>query len=118
MISGASNLGAVSDDTPDRDELPIRIADLLEGVATRIREMTVDRVARLVTMLTLGMLAMAMVGIAVIFLLVGLFRIADGLIHRLCDCGSSMEIAYAVVGGLFLLFGWLMWRKRTRKDET
>lgn len=108
----------MTDDAPDRDDLPKRIADLLEAVATRIREMTVDRVARVLTIITLGMLALVLVGIAFIFFLIGLFRIADGLILRLCDCGASMEIAYAVVGGLFLLFGVLLWRRRTRKDDS
>lgn len=103
--------------TPERDDLPARIAGLLEAVATRIREMTVDRVARGITFVTLGCLGMILVAIAFLFFLVGLFRITDELLHKLCDCGYSMELSYAVVGGLFLLFGALMWRRRTRKDD-
>lgn len=106
------------DETPREDDFPTRVADLLEGIATRIRALTVDRVARVITFITLGIVALVLVGIAFIFFLVGLFRIADELIRKACDCGASMEIAYAVVGGLFLLFGALLWSKRTRRSKT
>ena len=107
-----------SDTPPEREDFPAKVAGLLEAVATRIRAATVDRIARVITFVTLGMVALTLVGLAFIFLLVGLFRIADELFRKACDCGYSMEIAYAVVGGLFLLFGALMWRKRIdRKAE-
>jgi hypothetical protein len=106
-----------SDDSSDRegfpdDDFPAKVADLFEAVTTRIRALTVDRIARVITFITLGLVALTLVGLAFIFFLVGLFRIADELFRKVCDCGYSMEIAYAVVGGLFLLFGALMWRKR------
>ena len=99
---------------PERDEFPVRVADLLEGIATRIRAMTVDRIARVITYITLGLVALTLLGLAFIFFLVGLFRIADELMRKVCDCGYSMELAYAVVGGLFLLLGAFLWRKRIR----
>ena len=83
------------DDTTDRSDFPAKVADLLEAVATRIRALTVDRIARAITFITLGMLALTLVGLAFIFFLVGLFRIADELARKACDCGYSMEIAYA-----------------------
>ena len=103
-------------ETPEQDDFPIKVADLLEAVATRIRAMTVDRIARVVTFITLGMVALTLVGLAFIFFLVGLFRILDELFRKACDCGYSMEIAYAAVGGLFLLVGVLVWRKRIRHE--
>jgi hypothetical protein len=99
-----------------KEDFPARIADLLEAVATRIRALTVDRVARVITFITLGMVALTLIGLAFIFFLVGLFRIADELLRKACDCGYSMELAYALVGGLFLLFGALMWRKRIVRE--
>ncbi|HAX81187.1 MAG TPA: hypothetical protein DCY40_01285 [Actinobacteria bacterium] len=101
---------------PEEDDFPIKVADLFEAVATRIRAMTVDRIARVITFITLGIVALALIGLAFIFLLVGLFRILDELFHKACDCGYSMEIAYAAVGGLFLLAGVLMWRRRIRHE--
>jgi hypothetical protein len=101
---------------PAEDDFPIKVADLFEAVATRIRAMTVDRIARVITFITLGMVALTLVGLAFIFFLVGLFRILDELLRKACDCGYSMELAYAAVGGLFLLLGLLMWRKRIRRE--
>ncbi|MBI5156919.1 MAG: hypothetical protein HZA58_02765 [Acidimicrobiia bacterium] len=100
------------EDSPETEDFPIKVAGLLEAVATRIRAMTVDRVARVIKFVTLGLVALTLVGLAFIFFLVGLFRIADELLRKACDCGYSMELAYAIVGGLFLVFGALLWRKR------
>lgn len=101
----------------DRPDFPSRTADFLEAVATRIRSLTVDRVARVITYVTLGLVAMTLIGIAFIFFLVGLFRLSDRLIYKLCDCGGSMEIAYAVVGGVFLIGGALLWARRTHAED-
>ncbi|MDX1690569.1 MAG: phage holin family protein [Acidimicrobiia bacterium] len=89
-----------------------RIPDLLESITERIRAMTVDRAAKVITVLALGLVAMTLVTMALIFLFVGIFRIADEVTYKICDCTSSMEIAYAIVGGLFLLVGALLWARR------
>jgi hypothetical protein len=94
-----------------------RIPDLLESITERIRAMTVDRVAKVLTYLALGLVAMTLVTLAFVFLFVGLFRILGELATKACDCTSGMEIAYAVVGGLFLLVGVLLWVKRIAKDD-
>lgn len=99
------------------DDFPKRIADLLEAVTARIRGMTVDPVARVITYVTLGLVALVLVGGAVTFLLVGTFRIVGELFHKACDCDSYMEISYAVVGGVFLILGALLWRRRARVEE-
>lgn len=98
------------------EDFPTRIADLLESIATRIRSLTVDRVARVITYVTLGLVALTLVTMAFIFLLVGLFRIVEELVFKACDCTAAMEISYGAVGGLFLLFGALLWWQRVKKD--
>jgi hypothetical protein len=100
------------------EDFPTRIADLLEAVATRIRALTVDKVARVITFVTLGLVALMLVIMAVIFFLVGLFRIVEELIFKACDCGAAMEISYGIVGGLFLLVGALLWSRRTRHKDS
>ena len=105
--TGVANLDSVED-------FPTRIADFLESIATRIREMTVDRVAQVIKFVTLGCLGTMLVMVAGVFFLVGLFRIVEELIFKACDCSQAMEISYAVVGGLFLLFGALLWSRRNR----
>jgi hypothetical protein len=95
-----------------------RIPDMLESATDRVRSLTVDRVARFLKYLALGLVIAVLVLLALIFLLVGLARITDGLIAKTCsDCSWSMEVAYAAVGGLFLVFGALLWSARTTKKD-
>jgi hypothetical protein len=100
------------------DDFPTKIADFLESVTARIRSMTVDPVARIITWVTLGLVALVLVGASLTFLLVGVFRIVGELVRKGCDCNSYMEITYAVVGGVFLLVGALIWRKRLVVETT
>lgn len=99
------------------DDFPKRIADLLESFATTVRALTVDRIAKVIKFVTLGLVALTMVVLALIFLIVGLFRVTGELVHKACDCSMSMEITYAVLGGLFLVFAWFLWSRRTRRAE-
>ena len=100
------------------EDFPTRVADLLESVATRIRALTVDRAARAITWVTLGLVGLVLVVMAFIFFLVGLFRIVEELIFKACDCGAAMEISYGAVGGLFLLIGALLWWRRTKSKDS
>ena len=99
------------------DDFSTRIPDFLESATEKIRSMTVDRVARILTFVALGVVAATLVGAALVFLMIGLFRILGELAGKICDCDQSMEIAYAVVGGLFLALGALLWSKRKPKER-
>lgn len=96
------------------EDFPTRVADFLESIATRTRALTVDRLARIIKLVTLGMVGAALVMVALVFLLIGLFRITEELVFKACDCTQAMEISYAAVGGLFVLTGALLWSRRTR----
>jgi len=95
------------------EDFPTRIADFLERITDKVRSMTVDRVARILTFMALGLVATMLVGLAFVFFLVGLMRIAGELVRKVYDGRLYMEIAYAIVGGLFLALGALLWSKRT-----
>lgn len=99
------------------EDFPTRIADLLESIATKIRSLTVDRLARVITFVTLGLVALTLVAMSMIFLLVGLFRILEELIFKACDCSAAMEISYGAIGGLFLVAGALFWWRRTKPKD-
>ena len=100
------------------EDFPTRIADLLESIATRIRSLTVDKVARVITFVTLGFVALILVTMAFVFFLVGMFRIVEQLLFKACNCSEAMEISYAAVGGLFLLMGALLWSRRTKHKDS
>jgi len=95
-----------------------RIPDMLESATDKVRSLTVDRAAKILKWATLGLVIATLVLLALIFLFVGLGRIIDGLIAKACsDCSWSMEVAYLALGGLFLLFGVLLWFARTTKKH-
>lgn len=92
-----------------RPDYPAKIAESLEQFATRIRSLTVDRMAVGITWTAIGFLLATIVILGVIWLLVAFFRVLGALIGQ--------ELAYAVVGGILLLVGALVWMKRRPDDE-
>jgi uncharacterized BrkB/YihY/UPF0761 family membrane protein len=98
------------------DDFPTRIPEMLETTTDRVRALTIDRVARLLKFLALGLVMITLVVFAIIFLVVGLFRILGELADKACDCDDyHMVITYAAVGGVFLITGLFLWLQRTKK---
>ncbi|MDF1596662.1 MAG: phage holin family protein [Acidimicrobiia bacterium] len=91
------------------DEFAIKFADFLENTTTKVREMTVDRISRVLKIAALGLVAATLGLIAVVYLFISIIR---ALAVPLSAAG-----AFAVVGGLFLAGGAFMWWKRTREPE-
>ncbi len=87
------------------EDFPARLADLLEQVATKVRSLTVDRVARWIRMGGLGILAATLAFLAVIFLLLAIF---GALEIPLTTAG-----ALALIGALLVSIGGYLWLKRT-----
>ncbi|MCL1595332.1 MAG: hypothetical protein M3132_13365 [Actinomycetia bacterium] len=90
--------------------LSARIADFLEMIATRVRELSVDRAAVGITWAALGVILVAGAVMAIFWLLVGIFRALGELI--------GTETAYAVVGLILILVGALVWSRRYPQDRT
>ena len=86
-----------------------RFADFLEDIARRARELTVDRLAKGITVAALGLGVAVLAFVALIFLGIGIFR--------LLAAGVGETNAYAILGGLFLIAGLFVWRKRNRIPE-
>ena len=93
------------------DDFPVKLADLLEGFAGKARALTVDRVAQWTKMLALGMVAATLGFLAILFLIIGLFRLLSSVI--------GVTPTYAVLGGIFLIAGAFFWNMRTKppKDD-
>ena len=86
------------------EDYAAKFAEFLEQVATRIRSVTVDRVARGIRLTGLGILAFTLGFTAVLFLL---FAIFGALEIPLTTTG-----AFALVGALFVGLGTYLWIKR------
>jgi hypothetical protein len=87
------------------EDYAAKFAELLEQVATRIRSVTVDRVARGIRLTGLGILAFALGFTAVLFLLYAIF---GALEIPLTTAG-----ALALIGALLSGLGAYLWIKRT-----
>jgi len=85
-----------------------RFADFLEQLATRVRAMTVDRIARVIKVTGMGILAAALGLTAVIFLV---WTIFGALEIPLTTAG-----AFAVFGVVLAVVGGIFWFKRSRND--
>lgn len=92
------------------EEFPTRIAGALESVADTARSLTVDKAANVIKWAALAIVLAALGLAALIFFLIGLFRILGEVL-------GNQEIAYAVVGGLFLIVVALLLRFRSREPE-
>lgn len=90
-------------------ELAARFADFLEEVATKIRSMTVDRVARFIKLTGLGIVVAALGLTAVTFLVWSVF---GALEIPLTTAG-----AFAVIGIVLAVAGGFLWFTRSRNDE-
>lgn len=90
-------------------EYAARFADLLEQVATRVREMTVDRIARAIKLTGLGIIAAVLALTALVFLL---WTIFGALEIPLTTAG-----AFAVFGVVLAVAGGIMWFQRSGDDR-
>jgi len=89
-------------------EYATRFADFLEQISSRVRAMTVDRVARVIKLTGLGIVAAALGLTAVIFLI---WTIFGALEIPLTTAG-----AFAVFGVVLGVTGGILWFKRSRND--
>lgn len=89
-------------------EYAAKWADFLEQVATRVRSMTVDRVAHYIKLTGLGILAAVLALTAMVFLV---WTIFGALEIPLTTAG-----AFAVFGVVLAVAGGIMWFQRSRDD--
>jgi hypothetical protein len=88
------------------DDFPVRFADLLESVATKIRSLTVDRVRRVIRLTSLGLVAATLGILALVFLVL--------TIHGALAIPLGADGAFGVIGLLLGVAGTVLWRKRTK----
>lgn len=89
-------------------EYAVKFADLLEQVASKIRSMTVDRVARAIKLTGMGIVVAALALTTLTFLLWAIF---GALEIPLTTAG-----AFAVFGAVFIAAGGYFWLTRTKEE--
>jgi high-affinity Fe2+/Pb2+ permease len=92
------------------NDFPTQIADFLEDTASKIRSMTVDRLANAAKWTGVGIVAALLGLVLAIFLTVGLVRLLAGLV--------GMQWAYTIIGGLFVVVGLFLWRLRIPREAS
>lgn len=90
--------------------LSAKVAEFLEMIATRIRELSVDRAATAITWIAVGLLLATAAMVGVFWLLVGIFRALGTLL--------GTEVAYAVVGLILVIAGAVVWWRRYPQDRS
>lgn len=88
------------------NDFPTRFADLLESIASRIRALTTDRVARWLRLSSLGLVALTFGMLAVIFLLL--------TIYGALAIPLGPDGAFGVLGGVVLIAAIFLWSKRSK----
>ncbi len=94
---------------PAVDDFPTRIADFLESFTSRVRSMTVDRVAGWVRWVAAAPLLLVLGLAGVILLLIGLHRLLGELI--------GVRWSWIAIGGLFAVVALFLWLKRHPKGQ-
>ena len=92
------------------NDYPTQIADFLEETATKIRSMTVDRLANAAKWTGVGIVATLLGLVMPIFLVVGLVRLLAGLV--------GMQWSYTIIGGLFVVIAMFLWRLRVAREAS
>lgn len=87
------------------EELAAKFADFVESLAKKIRELTVDRLARGIRLTGLGILALSLAFSSVLFLILTIF---GALEIPLTTAG-----AYGVLAAILMGSGLYLWMKRT-----
>lgn len=87
------------------EEFAARFADLVEGIAVKIRSLTIDRVARGIRITGLGILAATFAFTAVIFLVWAIFGALE--------IPLSTAGAFGVCAAIFIGVGTYLWSKKT-----
>jgi hypothetical protein len=88
------------------EDFPVRFADLLESIATKVRSLTVDRVRKWIRVSSLGLVAATLGMMSLVFLLL--------TVYGALAIPLGPDGAFGVLGGLFLVGGLILWSRRSK----
>jgi hypothetical protein len=93
------------------------LADTLERFVGKVRSTLTDRVVVAVRAVVFGLVIAIAAPVTLILLVILATKLLQRLIALATDHDSSVWISYAGIGGLLVLLGSLMMRKRYTVDE-
>lgn len=93
------------------------LADTLERFVGKVRTTLTDRVVVAVRAVVFGLVIAIAAPVTLILLVILATKLLQRLIALATDHDSSVWISYAGIGGLLVLLGSLMMRKRYTVDE-
>ena len=93
----------------------VQATDRIESVIGAVRDKTTVPITKAARAVVYGLIAGVMAALAVVLGLIGLFRLHVYLPFD--EEGRKVYATYFGVGAILIFFGWLFWRKRTRKSK-
>lgn len=90
-------------------------ADRIEAVVTAVRDKTTVPVQKIAAVLVYGLVAGLLGGLALVLLLVGVFRLHVYLPFH--PEGRRVWTTYVALGAIFVTAGAFMWRRRTAQSR-
>jgi hypothetical protein len=91
------------------------VADRIEAAVTAVRDKTTVPVQKAATVVVYGLVAGVLGAMALVLLLVGLYRLHVYLPFH--PEGRRVWISDVVLGAIFVALGGLLWRKRTARPK-
>jgi len=102
---------------PAGPDWTVEAVDRLEAVVSAVRDKTTVPVTKAARAIVYGLVA-AFVGVlALLLLIVAVFRLHVYLPFGSHHEGRKVWVAYLILGAIFLLTGGFLWGKRRRKPE-
>jgi hypothetical protein len=95
----------------DPDWAP-KLADTIERIVTSVRDKTTGRLLTAYRGVVFGLIAAFGGAIALVMLIIGLFRGLQALLDIGLDHHDSVWLSYLIVGALFTLAGLILMKKR------
>lgn len=91
------------------EEFPSKLTEFLERATSKVRSMTVDRAERVVKIVSLGMITVMLALAALVLLGLAAFNALAA--------ATDGTAAFAILGGVFVLAGALVWSRRKPKAD-
>lgn len=92
------------------EDWPAKAADTIDAIVSALRDKTVVPLVRIVRAIVYGFLALVVLAIVGVLSAIAGVRILD-----VYAFGTRVWISYFIIGGIMMLIGLLLWKKRSKR---